>query len=507
MKQRSKFLIRRCIYGIRSQLCRRCIRLVSVLGIFQPIVLCMGCILLVNGCKKFIEIDAPITSIATSNVYTSDATAASVMTGLYANFSSLTIDYTNPSFVTMYLYPALSADELTLFNLNDESYSGFYSNNLTPFSLNYWNNLYSAIFVANSAIEGLTNSTSLSSNVKRQLLGEAKFMRAFCYFYLTNLYGDVPLAITSDYRVNSVLRRSPKADVYQHIVEDLKESENLLSDNYLQPDALTAYEVGEVQRLRPTMWAAAALLARVFLYIGDNAGAETQATAVINNVSLFGLGALKDVFKMNSSETIWSLQPVFSATNANTGDGALFILPTTGPNTFPNVVYLNNAVVNSFEIGDQRRADWIGTVEADGNTYYFPYKYKIGAEDVTTGEYIVVLRLAEQYLIRAEARVQQNNIAGAQSDLNQIRTRAGLSVTPAGDKKSLLAAIMHERQVELFTEWGHRWFDLKRTNTVDAVMTDIAPGKGGVWSSYKALYPIPQSEINTNPNLVQNTGY
>jgi hypothetical protein len=118
----------------------------------------------------------------------------------------------------------------------------------------------------------------------------------------------------------------------------------------------------------------------------------------------------------------------------------------------------------------------------------------------------MMLRLSEQYLIRAEARTQQNNFNGAQSDINAIRTRAGLSTTTATDKSSLMNAIQHERQDELFTE-GHRWFDLKRTNKVNDVMNIVTPLKGGMWDITDELYPLPVSDILKNPNLVQNAGY
>jgi hypothetical protein len=119
----------------------------------------------------------------------------------------------------------------------------------------------------------------------------------------------------------------------------------------------------------------------------------------------------------------------------------------------------------------------------------------------------MMLRLAEQYLIRAEARGQQNNISGAQADLNVIRNRAGLPNTTAATQSDLLSAILHERQVELFTELGQRLLDLKRTNNVDNVMRVVTPLKGGTWNSNWQLYPVPVSDIQKNPALVQNSGY
>ena len=113
-------------------------------------------------------------------------------------------------------------------------------------------------------------------------------------------------------------------------------------------------------------------------------------------------------------------------------------------------------------------------------------------------------------MIRAEARAQIGNISGAQSDLNTVRNRAGLADTPAGDQASLLAAILDERRHELFSEWGHRWFDLKRTGKIDEVMSLVTPIKSGgvtTWHSYQQLYPLPLSELQRAPNLVQNSGY
>jgi hypothetical protein len=210
----------------------------------------------------------------------------------------------------------------------------------------------------------------------------------------------------------------------------------------------------------------------------------------------------------NSTEAIWQVQPV--ASGRNTEDGFSFILPGTGPNSSINPVYLSNQQLSSFEPGDQRKINWVGSVTPTPPgtiTYYFPYKYKSSVASGSATEYLMVFRLAEQYLIRAEARAQQNNFGGAQQDLNIIRARAGLLNTTANDKSSLLAAILHERQVELFTELGHRWLDLKRTNNVDAVMGAVTPLKGGTWQTKDQLYPVPVADILKNPNITQNSGY
>jgi hypothetical protein len=125
--------------------------------------------------------------------------------------------------------------------------------------------------------------------------------------------------------------------------------------------------------------------------------------------------------------------------------------------------YLNDGIVNAFESSDKRKTDWLESVTAEGKTYYFPFKYKTDFAGLSTvQEYTVILRLAEVYLIRAEARARQGNVNGAKLDVNVIRTRASLAGTTAATDAQLMVAIEQERRVELFTEWGHRWLDLKR---------------------------------------------
>jgi len=477
----------------------------------------------ISSCEKLVVVPPPTNSIAENNVYTNDATAISVLTALYSSMNAKDI---NPIQGTgsIALYTGLSSDEFTLYSgITDPTHIAYYVNalqvNILPGSgSDHWAPLYNNVFKCNAAIEGLGASTGLTPAVKQQLLGEAKFMRAFYYFYLVNLYGDVPLPLTTDPKVNSLLARTPKAQVYQQMIADLKDAQNLLSTNYLDATLLST----TTERVRPTEWAADALLARVYLYSGDWINAEAQATAVINNASLYSLVALNSVFLKNSQEAIWQLQP--TDINFNTTEARALVIPATGPSTggvVDNPVYLSANLLKSFEPGDQRGVygNWVDTVsfQPTSTTYdtvVFPYKYKVNTSPGVTSasgmtEYFMMLRLGEQYLIRTEARAQQNNIGGAQSDLNIIRTRAGLSNTSAGDQASLLTAILHERQVELFSEWGHRWFDLKRTGNVDAVMSVITPQKAGgaPWNSYQQLYPLPLSDLQQAPNLVQNSGY
>lgn len=440
------------------------------------------------SCKKFIDVGAPKNLTESSIVYQNDATATSVIRGIYSEMIN------GGGFASGALYSitslaGLSADELIAYS---PSYLPYYSNALSPTNgaSDLWSSPYKFINNANAVIEGLGNSTGVTINTKNELLGEAKFIRAFCNFYLVNLYGDIPLVTNTDYRVNAILARTPKADVYQLIINDLIDAQNLLANDF-------SFSNGE--RDQPNKWAATALLARVYLYMADWVNAEAHATAVINNSTYILVTDLNAVFLKNSSETIWQLQP--EGSSINTSEGNIFIITTT-----PSNASLSTQLYNSFESGDNRKVQWVSSYTSGSDVYYYPYKYKIQT-GTPLDEYSTVLRLAEQYLIRAEARAEQNNITGAQADLNVIRNRAGLGNTTSNDKPSLLSAILHERQVELFTEWGHRWLDLKRTGTIDAVMSVVTPQKGGTWSSYQQLYPIPQSEIATDPNLNQNSGY
>ena len=469
-----------------------------------PIFLSILTFALIGGsCKKFIEVQAPAGSLSQQNIYSTDATAISVLTGIYANISNGGLG--SGSLTSMSLFPALSADELSLYDLTNGIDFPYYTNSLTSNVTfgGYWEGIYPIIYVANSAVEGISNATSLTPPIRQQLLGEALFIRAYCYFYLVNLYGDVPLVTSTDYTTNSLVSRTPKGQVWSQIIQDLHNAEIDLSASFLDATLLN----NTVSRVRPTRWAASALLARVYLYTGNWAGADSAASAVIGS-GQFSLMSLDSVFLANSNEAVWQIQPTGFAPQNNTPDGALFILPSSGPSIGLYPVYLSNSVVNSFEPGDNRLLHWTGNVTPDSVTYYYyPYKYKIGFSNGPTLEYVMMLRLGEQYLIRSEARVKENDLAGAKNDLDAIRARAGLDSTSAGDQQTLMTAILHERQVELFTEGGHRWLDLQRTGSLDSVMNIVAPKKMATWSPYKALYPIPKSEILADPNLVQNSGY
>ncbi len=170
----------------------------------------------------------------------------------------------------------------------------------------------------------------MTQQVKSQLIGEALFLRGFFYFYLINLYGDVPLVTTTDYKINSSLARSSKDDVYKQVFQDLEQAKNLLSDRYLD-ESLKVY-TDFAERVRPSKWAAAAIAARAYLFAGDYSNAEKNATVLINNNELFQLTDLHETFLRNSKEAIWQLQPIQEG--LNTEDALLYIIPESGPSDY-----------------------------------------------------------------------------------------------------------------------------------------------------------------------------
>lgn len=477
---------------------------------FNVLIIVLLLLILFSSCKKFVEVDPPIDQEVSTQIFKSDLTAISAINGIY---SYLAKDDPNGGPLVglggVSVSGGLSADEFTLIPDGGSAYNlpELYANNLSSNKTSKTWNLYSAIYRANSAIEGLLSSTTINSDIKNQLLGEAKFVRAFCYFYLVNFFESIPLVLQTDFKTNETIKKSTKNIVEQQILKDLFEAKELLSDNFLGGDLSTISK----QRVRPSKWAASALLSRMYLFLERWNDAETEASYVINNNKFILLSDLSNVFVKNSTEAIWQLESVVPG--KNTIDGFTYILNPFGPSSSERPLHLSQSLLSSFEPNDRRRREWVDSIIIGQDTFYYPYKYKasaIGNTDIPT-EYFTLLRLSEQYLIRAESRARKNNLKGvnsAESDLNIIRLRAGLPETTVFTLNEMIEAIIHERQIEYFSELAHRWTDIIRIGKVDSVMGVISPIKGGSWESYKQLYPIPQQDIDINKNLLpNNTGY
>jgi hypothetical protein len=444
-----------------------------------------------TACKKFVEVAPPKNQLVSESVFTTDQTATAAIIGLY---SKMMTDFSGFAFANggITTYTGLSGDEFINYS-NSPDQTQFYENSLQPTNTNLpllWGNAFNYIYTCNAMIEGLNNASSLSPTVKNQLTGEAYFLRAFNYFYLTNLFGELPLVTGTSYQVNQSIAKSNRSLVYHQIISDLQIAIPLLSTDY-------SFSGGE--RIRANRWAAAALLSRVYLFTGNWKSAESEADTVIANNSLFTLTGINNVFLANSQESILQFMPVVSG--FNTWEGYNFIL-TDIPSSSPAQVALTPGLLSAFEPNDLRRIGWVDSVIAGGSTYYYPFKYRVQLGQQLT-EYYTVLRLAELFLIRAEARVNLNDLSGSLADLNVIRSRAGLPNATMGSSDELLTDIMKERRVELLCEWGHRWIDLKRTGTIDAVLSTNKAN----WQAKDSLYPIPIGDIQNDINLVQNSGY
>jgi starch-binding outer membrane protein, SusD/RagB family len=442
-------------------------------------------ILTVTDCKKLVQVDEPDDSLSAGAVFSNDSLAQAAVAGLYIKVLNTTRFLLNGG---MSLFPGLSADELertSPSNFEDQfNYNGIFSNNQLV-NVNLWKAAYIYIYQCNICMEGLQRSSGVSAEVKKRLTGEVQFVRALCYYYLVNLYGDVPLVLGTNADVNTLLPRTQADELYKQMEADLLGAFNALSDNKTNTF--------------PTPSAAQALLARIYLHLQNWNKAEEMASTVINSGQFMLQADLNTVFKRLSKEIIFQWAPVVDKTNAP--EGVIFV----PANAALRPTYTLTGLLTAFEAGDLRKANWIKTVKIGAQNYDYPYKYKIYVSSSAPSEYNVVLRLAEQYLIRAEALARQNKITEAVADINTIRMRAQLpGISASISSEECFQAIEKERRIELFAEWGHRWFDLKRTNRANAV---LSASKGSNWHSNDQLYPIPFSELEADPNLRQNPGY
>lgn len=441
-------------------------------------------IITIASCKKFVAVPPPVNGVVSSEVFVSDAKATSVVTSIYGDMINGSPSFAN--FLTT-KFLGYSSDELQKFNPPADE-NEFIQNSISTtngWTSNIWRSIYNKIYNANAAIEGIENSSGISSTVKDELIGECKFIRALCNFYLVNIYGDAPIITSTDYNQTAFLSRSPASAIYDLIFSDLSDAKTLLG---------TAY-IGN-EKARPNKWAVTALLARCYLYKKDWAKAEAAASELINSGIFTPLQDPSIVFLKNSKEAIWQLMPK---------SGVLKEINEMKPvgSTATPLIILSPQLLSAFESGDKRRMNWVDSFTYVGTKYFFPAKYRnITSSSVT--EYYMVLRIAEQYLIRAEARCRQNDLVNAIADINVIRTRAGLSSLPSSlTSDQVLAAIEQERRIEFFAEWGHRWLDLKRTDRANIVLGALKSD----WQPTDQLYPIPQDDILKNPNLTQNPGY
>ncbi len=443
---------------------------------------------ILSSCEKFVEIDLPESQLTSATVFQDASTANAAVSQLYIMLRKDGMISGSGGGISSLL--ANYADEIENYGIQSMEET-FYYNNLLPndFLLSYlWSNSYNIIYNANSVVEGLEQSTKINEQDKIRLEAEALFVRAYIHFYLLNLYGPIPYITTTNFEANTTVKRMSSELVYTAIIADLKKAKLGLQLSYSSPE-----------RIRPNRALISSMLARVYLYNQNWSAAEKEANYVLDSTNLYSLeNDLTKVFLKNSSGTIWQLKPASEGENTLEGSNFIFAI---GP---PPVGAINISLLNAFENGDQRKIKWLGEVTDGSQTWYYPYKYKQNGRTGTSVEYSILFRLEEQYLIRSEARTMQGNLSGAKADINQIRNRRGLGNTIANNETELIKAVMQERRVELFTELGHRFFDLKRTGQANTILPVVKSG----WDANDILWPLPENELILNPNLKpQNSGY
>jgi tetratricopeptide (TPR) repeat protein len=445
--------------------------------------------LMMTSCKKLIEIPSnPSNQLSAGRVFADSANIIAAVSGVYSNFAT-TSSYPQFGSGLITITTGLAGDELAL-GSETSGATDFYNNMILPdnsYVRSLWADAYKNIFQINICLEGIQGTTAISAKLKNQLIGELKVDRALYYYHMINIWGAVPIITSTDYKITQHIPRSSVAEVFDFILSDLNDAQQKLTIIY--PSA---------GRKRPNLHVAQALLSKVYLYLGRYQDAINSANNVIAS-PLYTLEDLNAVFLSGSKEAIWQLPA--DGTFQQTPEGASFIPFTL--NDQPSYV-LSPKLLQAFEPNDPRLTNWIGVSTVGSTQFYFPYKYKNNSPDQAPVEDYMVLRLADIYLVRAEAFANLEKYPEAMADLNKIRDRAADRVDVSTNVKAVaLSAILHERQVELFCEWGNRWIDLKRTNTINMVLNAEKPS----WKASSALFPIPANERQANPSLNQNPGY
>ena len=345
-----------------------------------------------------------------------------------------------------------------------------------------WIAIYATINRANQVIAKVpaVSDPTLTDALKNPIVGEAYFIRALAYFDLARTWGGVPLITqpTSTPSENSGIKRSTQAETYAQVLKDLDAAEPLLAET-----------VNRYHATRKTVWA---LKSRYYLYQKDWAKAEEYATKVIADAANYKLLTPYNAFFANNARgTQESVFEIFYNGTSEINDHRGQWQPQTNGGTrqwAPNDAFV--ALVSDPLKGGNRSA----LVAKDNqNRWYGNLYYRSPGSDPS-----YVIRIAELYLIRAEARAQQSKLTDAGADVNAIRTRAGLAATTAASKDDLLLAVENERKIEFALE-PHRWFDLVRTGRAATVLSITDPNR--------YLMPIPSVQLQTDKALEQNPGY
>ncbi|TGE06121.1 RagB/SusD family nutrient uptake outer membrane protein [Hymenobacter fodinae] len=493
--------------------------------------------LLVGCTEKFLE-EAPADQVTDANFYQTQQDAIQAVNAAY---SELTKE--GQYNLAMWAFDIMADISVTG---GDDGNDGIEYKQLEAFSIpstnvvvnRLWGGSFIGVQRANLVLQKVPSIPNMDPAIQKRCLGEAQFLRAKYYFDLVRAYGDVPLFTAPPSGPEAVnIPRTPAAEVYKLIEQDLKDAYDNLQPSYSGAD------LG-----RATKWAAAGLLAKVYITEGKKTEAAQWAREVINKSGKTMWANYADNFKIgnenkNEKESLFEVQYVNGRNQYernNVGSAMNEFFGPRGANQTPGSGYGFNVpepdFVNGYEAGDTRKAAtiWVpGDVFPDGAKQsakatgspfgYNCKKWFVGKDPAVTNIWdsplnVPVMRLAEVYLILAEA------VGPTQEGLeaiNKVRRRAfGLDINTPSAAHDLTAgtanftdAVINERKYELAFEFD-RWFDLKRTGKLIPVMTAQAAylrtlgiTQRGIPTEKNLVLPIPQSELDANPGLKQNPGY
>jgi hypothetical protein len=472
----------------------------------------LGSVLTVSAvsCSNYLDTD-PITERAiplSDKPYTTAAEAESLMDAIYSNFANeyWQLDY--------FFNGDAQADTAYTGGDNPQNMQqGEYRIIATNTNVSRdWNDLYGFINSCNKVLNYVDNISdpTLTAARKKEMKAEASILRALYYFHAVQLWGDVPLVTKAVIGVNSsnfdevysqvYPKRATTAEVYTQIIADL--------------EGAIANAPASSNKFRATKGAALALLAKV--YATKPSPDYTKVVSYTDQLTAEGYSLLPNYDHLFDGAHEGNAESIFEA-NGNAGSiwaWSTFMFVGTDWKKFNTPT---NDVVKTFnDEGDTVRKQSSVTFESVSwaDNYWassaYPFMNKQRMTDGTQNFYIV--RYADMLLIKAEAKVQLGDYAGAATLVNQVRARVGLSPITISGKDDGINKILKERKMELAFE-GERWFDLKRTGKAVEILSARKDGNGNVLSfakninANKLLWPIPQSQIDNNPNLTQNTGY
>ena len=456
-----------------------------------------------SGCEDLLDL-RPEQSLPTEEALSDLSGLETATRGAYSLLRQL--GYYGRNF---YVSPVAAGDNILISLSNSGRFIDINRYNLNPFQTQtgLWNAGYNILAQVNNVIENIDNIDINQEDEKNNILVQVYFIRALVNFDLARTFCQpwikgngsqlgIPIVLKTEIGTPP---RNTLAEVYDHIINDLTLSIAAF-------DAIRDPEKSWSPPFFASKIAAQALLSRVYLYKEDNENAEAAASAVINSntqlvarnsyVSYWNSEVLTDPGIGRFIEDIFVLR-VLNVESLGAEDlGLIYMVEGFGD------LRPTEDILSLLPSNDIRR-ELIRNIGGDDYIYKFPGRTNFPG--LTSPR---ILRLSEIYLNRAEARAKMGDLTGATSDLNQIRTRAGLpAISPTAGE--ILSEVLLERRKELAFE-GHRSFDIFR-NGLDLVRQECnLPNDINCmvpFSSHLTAYPIPIGEIRINPNMVQTEGY